>query len=141
MIYLMRGLAPHEDFHMISDFDPDNPNMMKVMEKADSVQELLHKLRSTGDPKRYVVFDYISNTGETRTARYPMHKGIDHLAGFIDNACDISLDSTPLFYEWQVNYVSELWVQTDEYHLVQVRNFQEHMKSEVENFIRERSLR
>ena len=141
MIYLMRGLAPHEDFYMISDFDPDNPNMMKVLEKADSVQELLHKLYSTGDPKWYVAFDYISNTGEIRTARYPMHRGINHLAGFADHSCDVCLDTAPLLYEWQVNYVSELWVQKDEFTLVQVRNFHEHIKSEVESFIRERGLK
>ena len=144
MIYLLHQIEgdiyyivhSNEDYPVSVPFD--NCNFVvhtEILEKAIAITELLHKLQNTGDMRWYVVLDYANSNGKYRHEEYPQHQSLGKLAGYISDVCDIRKKKTSYTAEYEINFVSELWVKSNDNKISKVAYFEENMKQELEVYL------
>lgn len=111
-------------------------NVEDVMQ-ADTLSQLLHRLQ--GEDKEYKWFcemDFLDSKNRTGKDLYPHHREIHVLAGFVPSVCDINIEKHGCYdANWKVRYISELWIQTDEYRIQRVSGINSIAKTEADRFI------
>ena len=108
--------------------------------KAKDITNLLLAIQKAKDYRWYVVLDHIDSNGKTRQDEYPIHCGLQKLVGYIPSVCRFRIDNSPYFADWQVDYISELWIKNTESSIVKVANFTETRNKEVAQFMNTHNL-
>lgn len=114
----------------------------KDVMQADSITELLHKLQSDKESEWewYVVMSAIDSQHRTREEKYPHHRELHILSGYIPAVCDFMLESG-YTYDWEVRYLSELWVAPNSYLMIKVSGFAEAMMRARDKYIENKELK
>ena len=103
--------------------------------KAENISELLHTLHESKDERWYVVQDYIDSNEETRHEKYPLHCELHKLVGYVPEVCDIRKRDKTYSAEWEVDFLSELWIKDTEFCILKVVDFTEIRWKEVQKFV------
>ena len=148
MIYLMLQKSPFVYYILNSDTDDigamnnGKPSIMhtECIASADNMSDLLHQLQNMKCGKWYVETDWIGSDGKYRHNEYPIHKGLHRLDGFIKEVCDIRKDDKCYLRDWEINFISELWVKYSDGEITLVRDFNKNMLMEVEKYMTEHEL-
>lgn len=148
MVYLMR--QTEYDSYYILDSETDYIGAMQdgvpsiihaeclYFEKC--IKDLLLSIQASKDYKWYVVRDFIDSNGKMRHDEYPNHCELHRLVGYIPRVCEIRIDDSTYLADWQVDYISELWVRNTENSIVKVTNFTEVREKEVRQFMHVNNL-
>lgn len=148
MIYLMLQKSPLVYYILNSDTDDIGamnngiPSIAhtECIASAENMSNLLHQLQDTKCGKWYVETDWIGSDGKYRHDEYPIHQGLHRLDGFIKEVCDIRKDDKCYLRDWEIDFVSELWVKYSDGEITLVRDFNKNMLMEVEKYMTEHEL-
>lgn len=143
MIYLMFQKNPLMYYILNSETDYIGamhngiPSIMhtECIASADSVTALLHQLQESKSGKWYVETDWINSNGKYRHDEYPAHQGLNRLDGFIKDVCNIRKEENCYLSDWEVHYISELWVKHTDCEMLRVECFNSKMSMEVKKYM------
>ena len=90
--------------------------------------------------KWYVEQDWLGSDGKYRHDEYPMHQGLHKLDGFIKEVCDIRKEDKCYLRDWEIEFISELWVKYADGEIALVRDFNKNILMEVEKYMTENGL-
>lgn len=148
MVYLMR--QTEYDNYYILDSERDYIGSMhngipsiihtECLYSEKCIKDLLLSIQASKDYRWYVVLDSIDSNGKMRHDEYPNHCELRRLVGYIPKVCGIRIDDSPYLANWQVDYLSELWVRNTENSIVKVTNFTETREKEVKHFLHAHNL-
>ena len=124
---------------------PHMTTYRQVIYQADTLPDMLHQMHTAKDWRFYVVDDTLSSKGEKVSEKYPHHRHICSLAGFIPAVCDIRLEGGKPYFgaKWELRYQSQLWVCHGGWGgdcLYKVEGFTEKMDRAVEEYMKEHGL-
>ena len=116
-----------------------------VIYESNSLPDMLHQIHSNKDWRFYVVSDSLNSLGHRSREKYPHHRHICSLAGFIPEVCDIRLREGKPFFDakWEIDFQTELWVSHGGWggdQLLKVEGFTEKMDRAVRDFLTEHNL-
>lgn len=109
-------------------------NVEDVM-RAETLSQLLHHIQGMKDFKWLVEMDYLDSRNKTRSVEYPHHRELHVLAGYVPSVCDIQIERECYLAKWKVRYISELWIQTNDYMIQKVDGINSIAKVDVDRFI------
>lgn len=143
-IHLCRQKSPEswfvleEDVDFIGAMHMGKVSIMNVEDvmQADTLSQLLHRLQ--GEDKEYKWFcemDFLDSKNRTRKDLYPHHRELHVLAGYVPSVCDIQIERECYLVKWKVRYISELWIQTNDYMIQKVDGINSIAKVDVDRFI------
>ena len=69
-----------------------------------------------------------------------MHQGLYKLDGFIKEVCDIRKEDKCYLRDWEIEFISELWVKYADGEIALVRDFNKNILMEVEKYMTENGL-
>ena len=148
MVYLMR--QTEYDNYYILDLERDYIGSMhngipsiihtECLYSEKCIKDLLLSIQASKDYRWYVVLDSIDSNGKMRHDEYPNHCELRRLVGYIPKVCGIRIDDSPYLANWQVDYLSELWVRNTENSIIKVANFTEVREKEVKQFLHAHNL-
>ena len=118
------------------------PNILHTdcIASADNMSDLLHQLQNMKCGNWYVETDWIGSDGKYRHDEYPIHQGLHRLDGYIKEVCDIRKDNKCYLRDWEINFISELWVKYSDGEITLVRDFNKNMLMEVEKYMTDNML-
>ena len=148
MIYLMLQKSPlvyyilNSNTDYIGSMHNGKPSIMhtECIASADNMSDLLHQLQNMKCGKWYVETDWIGSDGKYRHNEYPIHQGLHRLDGFIKEVCDIRKDDKCYLRDWEIDFISELWVKYSDGEITLVRDFNKNMLMEVEKYMTDHEL-
>ena len=148
MIYLMSQKSPLVYYILNSDTDyigathNGMPSILhtECIASAENMSDLLHQLQNMKCGKLYVETDWIGSDGKYRHDEYPIHQGLHRLDGFTKEVCDIRKDDKCYLRDWEINFISELWVKYSDGEITLVRDFNKNMLMEVEKYMTDNML-
>ena len=114
-----------------------------VIYEADTLPDMLHQMHQAKDWRFYVVDDSYNSLGESSREKYPHHRHVCSLAGFIPEVCDIRSARPFMGEKWRVEYQKELWVCHGGWGgdcLYKVEGFTEKMERAVREYMAEHGL-
>ena len=148
MIYLMLQKSPLVYYILNSDSDYIGamhnrmPSILhtECIASAENISDLLHQLQDMRCGKWYVEQDWLGSDGKYRHDEYPIHQGLHRLDGFIKEVCDIRKDDKCYLRDWEIDFISELWVKYSDCDITLVRDFNKNMLMEVKKYMTDNML-
>lgn len=148
MIYLMLQKSPLVYYILNSDTDyigamhNGKPSILhtECIASAENMSDLLHLLQEMNCGKWYVEQDWLGSDGKYRHDEYPMHQGLHKLDGLIKEVCDIRKEDKCYLRDWEIKFISELWVKYADGEIALVRDFNKNILMEVEKYMTENGL-
>ena len=148
MIYLMLQKSPLVYYILNSETDYIGamhngiPSILhtECIASAENMSNLLHQLQDMKCGKWYVESDWLGSDGKYRHDEYPIHQGLHKLAGFVKEVCDIRKDEKCYLRDWEIDFVSELWVKYSDCDITLVRDFNKNMLLEVKKYMTDNML-
>ena len=107
---------------------------------AENMSDLLHLLQEMDCGKWYVEQDWLGSDAKYRHDEYPMHQGLHKLDGIIKEVCDIRKEDKCYLRDWEIEFISELWVKYADGEIALVRDFNKNILMEVEKYMTENGL-
>lgn len=148
MIYLMLQKSPLVYYILNSETDYIGamhngiPSILhtECIASAENMSNLLHQLQDMKCGKWYVESDWLGSDGKYRHDEYPIHQGLHKLDGFVKEVCDIRKDEKCYLRDWEIDFVSELWVKYSDCDITLVRDFNKNMLLEVKKYMTDNML-
>ncbi len=148
-IFLMMQKAPIVYYILNSDTDYIGamhcgiPSIMHTdcIASAENMTSLLHQLQELKDGKWYVESDWVGSDGKYRHEEYPIHQGLHRLDGYIKEVCDIRKEEKSYLRNFEICFISDLWVKHTDNQMLRVSWFHKNMLLEVDKYIRENHLK
>ena len=148
MIYLMLQKSPLVYYILNSDTDyigamhngMPSISHTECIASAENISDLLHQLQDIRCGKWYVEQDWLGSDGKYRHDEYPIHQGLHKLDGFVKEVCDIRKDEKCYLRDWEIDFVSELWVKYSDCDITLVRDFNKNMLLEVKKYMTDNML-
>ena len=148
MIYLMLQKSPLVYYILNSETDYIGamhngiPSILhtECIASAENMSNMLHQLQDMKCGKWYVESDWLGSDGKYRHDEYPIHQGLHKLDGFVKEVCDIRKDEKCYLRDWEIDFVSELWVKYSDCDITLVRDFNKNMLLEVKKYMTDNML-
>lgn len=148
MIYLMLQKSPLVYYILNSETDYigamhngiPSISHTECIASAENMSNLLHQLQDMKCGKWYVESDWLGSDGKYRHDEYPIHQGLHKLDGFVKEVCDIRKDEKCYLRDWEIDFVSELWVKYSDCDITLVRDFNKNMLLEVKKYMTDNML-
>ena len=148
MIYLMLQKSPlvyyifNSETDYIGAMHNGIPSIFhtECIASAENMSNLLHQLQDMKCGKWFVESDWLGSDGKYRHDEYPIHQGLHKLDGFVKEVCDIRKDEKCYLRDWEIDFVSELWVKYSDCDITLVRDFNKNMLLEVKKYMTDNML-